>query len=326
MDTGTHIVMGFGLAGLAHIDPLVASNPALAAAVMVGTVVGSNAPDFDGLVRLKSNASYIKNHRGLSHSFPAIAGWAFMISGLAAFLVPQVSWSSRLFFWTLIAVFIHVGIDLFNAYGTQMLRPLSKKWISFNIINIFDPYIFGLFITGLVAWVAGLHPGYVFSVVYTVFIFYIILRTFAHYRVKRKVREITRLSGTYTVIPTFSWGHWGVIVETEDTWQVGEWKDGAFVWHDHFTKPEESLLIRKSKEISDVKAFLSFTNYAHVQTLKNSQGYEVRWFDLRYRLRSHYRFVAIVHFDHGMNSLFSYTGWSYRPHKTEKECSLQNPV
>lgn len=68
MDTGTHLIMGIGLGGLAAIDPVVAANPAIHTAVLLGTVIGSQAPDLDGLLRLKGNAIYIRNHRGISHS------------------------------------------------------------------------------------------------------------------------------------------------------------------------------------------------------------------------------------------------------------------
>ena len=80
MDSGTHLVMGLGLAGLASIDPVVASDQTLYAAVLIGTVVGSQAPDLDGLLRLKSNAAYIRNHRGVSHSIPAVAIWTYSLS------------------------------------------------------------------------------------------------------------------------------------------------------------------------------------------------------------------------------------------------------
>lgn len=69
MDTATHFVMGFGLAGLSFVDPAVASQPMLAGAVMLATVIGSQAPDADTALRLKSNAVYIRNHRGLRTPF-----------------------------------------------------------------------------------------------------------------------------------------------------------------------------------------------------------------------------------------------------------------
>ncbi len=75
MDTATHIVMGVSLAGLATLDPVVQSDPALFNAVLIGTIVGSHAPDFDTVFKMKDNATYIRHHRGASHSIPAIIMW-----------------------------------------------------------------------------------------------------------------------------------------------------------------------------------------------------------------------------------------------------------
>ena len=51
MDTGTHVVMGVGLAGLATLDPVVANDPVLFGSVFVGTMLGSQAPDFDTILK-----------------------------------------------------------------------------------------------------------------------------------------------------------------------------------------------------------------------------------------------------------------------------------
>lgn len=39
MDTGTHVVMGIALGGIATLDPVVGSDPAMAHAVMIATLV-----------------------------------------------------------------------------------------------------------------------------------------------------------------------------------------------------------------------------------------------------------------------------------------------
>jgi inner membrane protein len=47
LDTTSHIVIGNGLAALAQIDPAVSGSAAMSQAVLLGTSIGSNAPDFD---------------------------------------------------------------------------------------------------------------------------------------------------------------------------------------------------------------------------------------------------------------------------------------
>ncbi len=65
-------------------------SPMLATAVLLGTVIGSQAPDFDGLLRVKSNALYVKNHRGITHSLPFLVIWTALISGILAMLFRSV--------------------------------------------------------------------------------------------------------------------------------------------------------------------------------------------------------------------------------------------
>src|SRR5690606_13085996 len=100
MDTGTHFAMGIGLFGLAHLDPAVTAHPVTAQAVLLGTVLGSQAPDFDGLFRFKGGAAYIRNHRGFSHSIPMIFVWTAFIVIILSFthreasLFPQIGRAS----------------------------------------------------------------------------------------------------------------------------------------------------------------------------------------------------------------------------------------
>ena len=53
LDTGTHIVMGIALGGLATLDPTVAGSPATATSVLIATIVGSQIPDIDTVLKLE---------------------------------------------------------------------------------------------------------------------------------------------------------------------------------------------------------------------------------------------------------------------------------
>ncbi|GEN33885.1 MULTISPECIES: metal-dependent hydrolase [Aneurinibacillus] len=318
MDTGTHIAMGFGLAGLAYLDPAVSAQPELAGAVLLGTIIGSQAPDLDTVLKFRGNATYIRNHRGRSHSIPAILIWAGLISGGIYAFFPGISYL-HLLLWTLLAVVVHVSIDLFNSYGTQAIRPFSKRWISFNVINIFDPFIMGIHLIGFLFWAAGLHPGHVFSVVYAVMVTYIIQRMFAYRKLVQLVKEDLGEEGHYILLPTIRWTRWGVVAETDTASYVGELHGKTVIWHDTFYKKDENEVIEKAKMDTKVQAFLSFTRYPHVYTKKREFGHEVRWIDLRYRTKTHYAFIAIVHLDEQLNIIDSYTGWEYREHKIDSK-------
>src|SRR5699024_6451492 len=128
MDTGTHIAMGVAIGGIATIDPVIQQDPIFFSAVIAGTIIGSHAPDFDTILKLKNNAVYLKHHRGITHSIPLVIFWGLLISSIIYFIVPGLPFLN-IWFWTTLAVVLHVFVDLFNAYGTQAFRPFSKKWI-----------------------------------------------------------------------------------------------------------------------------------------------------------------------------------------------------
>lgn len=157
MDTGTHIAMGVALSGLALIDPVVASQPTTYYAVVTGVMVGSLIPDVDTVLKLKNNAVYIQNHRGITHSIPAVLLWPILITVILSFIFSSAN-LTHVLLWSLLAVFLHVFVDLFNSYGTQALRPFSKKWVALSVINTFDPIIFAMHLIAFSFWWFGTDP------------------------------------------------------------------------------------------------------------------------------------------------------------------------
>lgn len=312
MDTGTHIVFGLGLAGLAMIDPVISSHPYGEAAALLGTIAGSNAPDLDMLLRLKSNADYIRHHRGLSHSFPAILIWTTLITLGLSVLFRDIPWW-HLGFWVLLSVVVHVFTDLFNAYGTQALRPISKEWVKWNIIHIFDPFIFTSHLLAILLWGSGAaQPSVIFPILYVLLAGYYIWRTVIHSRLNVTIPTHDpdkRPGDRYTVLPTLSPYRWNVVRRSEDgVFGVGEWNHGRLTWQDTM-RCDVHPAADASMSHPDVQAFLSVTPFPCVSVKQRSWGYEVRWLDVRYRSRRQYPFVAVVLMDRSYVPLQSYVGW-----------------
>ncbi|MBW7474389.1 metal-dependent hydrolase [Paenibacillus oenotherae] len=313
MDTGTHLVMGLGLAGLATIDPVVASDQSVYAAVLIGTIVGSQAPDFDGLLRLKSNAAYIRNHRGASHSLPAIAIWTLLISFLLqmgfGFALPWL----HLIGWVLLAVVVHVFTDLFNTYGTQAMRPFTDKWISWNIIHIFDPIIFISHLIAILLWALGLlSPTIIFPTLYAGLIVYYIWRTIAHRMLRKQIMSLdTDRSDNdqYIIIPTISLYDWNVVKRREDgSFLIGDYRQKKLRWVDR-ARCDDHPAVELSKSDPSIRSFLYFTSFACAEVREHPWGYQVRWSDVRYRHRKQYPFVGVLLMDSDYKTLGSYVGW-----------------
>ncbi|MFD1738434.1 metal-dependent hydrolase [Bacillus salitolerans] len=322
MDTSTHITMGVGLAALSYLDPAVSSNPELANAVLIGAVVGSNAPDFDFVYKLKGNSAYYRNHRGLSHTLPALPLWAIAISSIVWLFFIDISFF-HLFAWTMLSVILHVLFDVFNVYGTQAARPWNRKWLALNCIPLFDPFIMIIHIAGFVLWLNGLNPGLTFLTIYIVLFIYLLERYLSMKRTIKFLQSHCRIDGHYTVIPTKSWVNWDFIIKTNSKSYVGTIKNKVVsikhTFHNEITNHQLVQIARQDKKVRD---FLSSTNYAHVLVINQPNGYEVRWFDLRFRSRNHYPFMASVKLNQNLEISTSYMGWVHQPNEVGKKLSI----
>ncbi|MEW9676988.1 metal-dependent hydrolase [Lentibacillus sp. L22] len=328
MDTGTHIVMGIALGGLATLDPAVHNDPTLFHAILVGTVVGSHAPDFDTILKMKGNDAYIRNHRGATHSVPAILMWGVLIAGLIHAFVPQVNFF-HLWLWTFVAVVIHVLVDIFNAYGTQAYRPFTDRWIAHGFINTFDPYIFLLHIAGIIAWILGANPGYTWIIVYTVILLYYIKRYLDKREIVKKIRDYFPDIQSITTSPTIKQNTWRVAITTTDKFYVSRVENGHIQIVDKFDRVPlpNTEIMRVAQKDSNVAAFLSFSPVYRWEINDFDDFTEVRFIDLRYRSKGHYPFIAVVHIDDNMKIMSSYTGWIYSEQKLQNKLLFgDNPV
>jgi inner membrane protein len=312
VDTGTHLVIGLGLAGLAQIDPVVASSGAVTTAVLIGTVAGSQIPDIDGLLRFKDNATYIRNHRGRSHSLPALVIWTVLITAFLSVIFQGLP-LLHVGMWVGIAVCFHVFTDLFNTYGTQAIRPFSEKWVSWNIIHIFDLFIFSSHLVAILMWAFHLaDPTFIFPALYALIAIYYVWRTLDHYFLEKglALKDPHYQAGNkYILIPTFHLYVWNVVKRRADgVFTLGELRNGKLKWIDE-VKCASHPAVEASKKNEDIQSLLYFSSYACAEVKQHSWGYEVRWADVRYRHRKQYPFVGVLHMDHNYETLDSYVGW-----------------
>ncbi|OMP68149.1 metal-dependent hydrolase [Domibacillus epiphyticus] len=323
MDTGTHIVMGFALGGLATLDPVVASDPATKYAVMTAAVIGSQAPDIDTVLKLRNNAVYIRNHRGATHSVPAVVLWPLLISSLLFIIFPESNFL-HLWLWSQIAVFMHVFVDIFNAYGTQAFRPFSSRWIALGVINTFDTFIFSIHVIGLLLWALGLHPGHTFIVIYVILIGYYILRFQMQGAIRNAVRRLIPDAEEIIIAPTIRFNQWRIAVKSPDHFYVARGYRRSVTILDKYKRvpiPESELFEAAKKDVN-LDAFLHFSPVYRWEVAEYNDCYEVKFIDLRYRNNGYYPFVAVVQLDLDYNIVGSYTGWIFSEEKLRKKLTF----
>ncbi len=320
MDTGTHFVMGIALGGLAFADPVVANSTITTTAVIAGTIIGSQAPDIDTVLKLRNNAVYIRHHRGITHSLPAVILWPLLISGVLWLIMPSADWL-HIWLWTFLAVFLHVFVDIFNSYGTQALRPFSRKWVALGVINTFDPIIFGIHIIGIFIWFFGANPVITFLIMYGVIILYYILRFAVQKAVKNSVKKTLPDVEEIIIAPTIRFFTWRIAATSATHHYVGRAYGRSITLYDKFEKVPipSSPLVRAALEDPNLSAFISFSPIFRWEINKFDNIHEVRLIDLRYRSNDYYPFVAVAHLNEDLEIVNSYTGWIFSEDKLRKK-------
>jgi inner membrane protein len=323
VDTGTHIVMGIALGGLATLDPAVGTDPVTAQAVMIGAIAGSQAPDLDTVLKFRNNAKYIRNHRGITHSIPAVILWSVLITALLYWIIPR-SDLLHLAVWTSIAVVLHVFVDIFNAYGTQALRPFSHKWIALGMINTFDPILFLIYTAGIVVWIFGTPAGYTFLTVFIVAFGYYILRFIMKRRIVHKIHEKYGDVEKIIISPTMKFRKWRIAIISKNHYYVGRSLNNELTILDEYDRVPvpQTDVIQAAEQDENISAFLSFSPVYRWEVDEYTDHYEVKFIDLRYRSKGHYPFVAIVQLDQDLNIVSSYTGWIFSEEKLRKKLDL----
>ncbi|MEC0228379.1 metal-dependent hydrolase [Paenibacillus alba] len=321
MDTGSHLLFGVSLAGLACLEPAVVQNPDLAHAILAGTLIGSHAPDFDTLARLKGYATYLRVHRGITHSLPALFIWPVLISVPLAAMFGVWEHLISLYLWTFAAVVFHVFLDLFNVYGVQCFRPLSAKWFHLDTLCLYEPFLFALHTLGILVWLfvwggsGGSHIGEMFGLIYGASFFYIAIRASQRKRLIESVKNELKLSDAIChLIPSLSWFHWQFVVEGDMRFYLGEIREGRIQVQEEYSKAEYTNadthpIVQATMGTDGVRAFLHFAQRIHVSWSEKSDGYEVQWRDVRFWYKRKLSFGVNVHLDRDMNVVSDTLGW-----------------
>src|SRR5690625_1693164 len=253
--------------------------------------------------------------------------WGLAISAIIYALSPQILFW-HLLGWTTLAVSLHVLVDIFNAYGTQALRPFSKKWIALGIINTFDPYIFFLHLGGILAWMAGADPAYIWLTIYLVIALYYIKRFLDKREIVREIKSHFPDANHIATSPTVKQNEWRLAFDTADYFYVGVVLHGHIQIIDLFanTALPDSNLMKVAKQDDNISAFLDFSPLYRWEIDELGPYTEVRLIDLRYRYDGHYPFVAVAHLNGEGKIINSYTGWVFSEHKLQTKLHIGDSI
>jgi len=143
MDSITQVALGAAI-GEATLGKHIENKGAVLGAI-VATI-----PDLDvALYLFYDKFEMLSIHRGFSHSIVFSIIGAFLI----AYVLQRIKWTKivsyqRLWIFTWLALFTHMLLDTFTAYGTQLFLP---DWrVGFDSINVVDPVYTVPLLVGLI--------------------------------------------------------------------------------------------------------------------------------------------------------------------------------
>jgi len=271
-------------------------------------ILGANLPDIDLVASFGGSATYLKYHRGITHSIlgatvlALLLAWIVWTLGRKAKPKPGLPLAGR---WLLLAAGLgtasHLLLDFTNSYGVRLFLPFSPRWYSWDIMFIFDPLLLALLIAGLglpmilrlVSEEVGIRRarprwGAVFSLCALASLWGV--RDFAHRRVLAQLDAHTyanenpvRMGAFPSPANPFAWTG---VVETDSGYHVLPASalaedvdpDAAQLCH----MPDPSPALQSALQTRTARIFMDFARFPWAQVEETDQGFNVSIRDLRF--------------------------------------------
>lgn len=125
--------------------------------------LAAEAPDLDVLWSFKGPVAAFEHHRGWTHTLLGIPFEALIVTGFVWLIhrwrlkrnpgkptAAPVSWL-RVYLFSIVAFLSHILLDWTNNYGVRPFFPFDPRWYAGSFVFIFEPIIFLLLLTALVA-------------------------------------------------------------------------------------------------------------------------------------------------------------------------------
>jgi inner membrane protein len=308
MDNVTHTLFGLILAktGLERSTP----NATLA------LVIGSNLPDIDVVSWLGGDLSYLKHHRGFSHSMAGLLCQAFLLAAIllaihrARSKVDTRASFRMLFLMSLVGLGSHSLLDCTNSYGIRPFLPFDGRWFAADLVFIVDPWMLSILASGLmlpflfrliyqeIGSKQGSYRGGAFAALTLIAVFWA-SKWFSHENALEELRRRSYPTGELSRVGAFPQFlnpvGWSGVVETEKAYHLtfagfGLLQSGFERRRvKTFFKPDPSEALTAATQGTQAGVFLDFARYPLFQVNSSAEGYEVVARDLRFDFASRSR-------------------------------------
>jgi inner membrane protein len=278
MDPITHGMVGLAVASI--------SGEPILGAVSIGTTLGAMSPDLDIVMQSKGHYAYLKNHRGMSHSIPFLAGIATIIATTMQFVFPETAFTQVLL-WTFLGTLSHTLLDILNSYGAQIFWPISKKRFTSSLLLVYDPMII---ILSLYLLLSPESKGVLAMRVVLIFFLYLFVRMLMRDNIYNTIidkygKDVQIMK--VNLLPSMIGLHkWHFIIDGKEKSIVGE--INIFNKKTTLLKELEKQEITFIDEIDNSSVgefFKEFTPIYHIDIQEKDGYYYVKFTDLRYFIK-----------------------------------------
>lgn len=276
----------------------------------VAIVIGANLPDIDMISRFWGNVTYLKYHRGITHSIIGVTVLGILLA--AAFYLfgrragPPKAGPALNGRWLLLACWVatasHLLLDFTNSYGVRPFLPFNSHWYAWGIESIMDPLLWLILIAGLAlpalfrliteevgARKPGFQRGAIISLCGMLALWG--LRDLSHRRALNMLDAISygrvnlqELGAFPSFVNPFTWTG---VVETSRTFYVlpvdvlgrGPEMQDARLFH----KSEPSPALEAALKTRTARIFMDFARFPWAEVLPSENGPTVIIRDLRFQ-------------------------------------------
>jgi inner membrane protein len=297
MDPVTHALVGM------TVWKLTGNNIDLTNEICLGVTIGSVFPDADILLQKWGDYIYLKNHRGITHSFVGNIVSSLLIASLITATFNNASFF-RVFLGVFAGCFSHSLIDLFNCYGTKLLWPFYKKKISFQLLMSFDPILVAILLGVLfidIKW-----NGYYLCLIIGYFFMRLLMKVIS----KKKLEKLFGDRYAIDLMPSLRRPfRWHLVLQGSDCSIIGE-KSAIRSRIKVYKKLEKINEEDYQKALGSPvgKFFSEFTPIYHVACKKDGETRKYVFSDMRYYYKNdflHHATIEINKSEKIVNSTFN---------------------
>ena len=260
-------------------------------------MLASNLPDADLVTALGGATQYLEHHRGFSHS---VVGAPLLALGLALVLRACLRGSRfpGLLLCSLVGVAAHVFMDLWTSYGTRVLTPFDRRFLTWDLVFIVDPAILVLLLASVLLLRRSQQGAQIASVGLGLVLAYVGARAVLHAqaldqaRAQLSGRAVQRIAALPSPVDPFAWR---VLADTGDAYWTGDvslrTRSAPLARRE---KQREDEAVARARESQVAAVFLSFSTFPWLEVQRTDQGTEVVWRDLRFERPGRASFEARV--------------------------------